>query len=103
MVGLILIVLWRDTMNPSPQIQPVSTGRLLSCMGLAIDEVMLVRSINISKEMIRNLKADNPFSDRLIHFKKEIGRLETKLDRVRSLANRKQTDIEVKNNGNNSD
>jgi len=72
-------------------------------MGLAIDEVMLVRSINISKEMIRNLKADNPFSDRLIHFKKEIGRLETKLDRVRSLANRKQTDIEVKNNGNNSD
>ena len=76
-------------MNLSLQIQPVSTGRLLSCMGLAIDEVMLVRSINISKEMIRNLKAGSPFSDRLNHFKREIRQLETKLDRVRSLANRK--------------
>ena len=83
-------------MNRSPQIQPISTGHLLSCMGLAIDEVILVRSINTSKEMVRNLNTDSPFSDRLVYFKKEIRRLETKLDQVRYLANRKQTDIEVK-------
>ena len=82
----------------SHQIEPVSTGQLLSCFRLAVDEAILVRSMNKSRAMIRDLKADGPSSDRLIHFEKEIKRLETKLDEVRSLANRKQIDIEADKN-----
>jgi len=85
-------------MYQSHQIEPLSTGHLLSCFRLAIDEAVLVRSMNKSKEMIRDLRADGPSSDRLIHFKKEIKRLEIKLDQVRGLANRKQVDIEADKN-----
>ena len=85
-------------MYQSHQIEPISTGQLLSCFRLAVDETILVRSMKKSKAMIRGLKSEGLFSDRLIHFKKEISRLETKLAEVRSLANRKQIDIEAGNN-----
>ena len=82
----------------SHQIEPVSTGPLLSCFRLAVDETILVRSMKKSRAVIRDLKAEGPFSDRLIHFKKEIRRLENELDEVRSLANRKQIVIEPDKN-----
>jgi len=40
-------------MITSPQIEPVSTEHLLTCLGLAIDEAKLVRSIIKSKDLVR--------------------------------------------------
>lgn len=74
-------------MNLHPQIEPVSTGRLLDCLGLAIDEAKLVRSLIHSKNMLHKLKAENTFSDRLIHLNREIKYLEKKLAEVRCQAN----------------
>ena len=54
-------------------------------MILALDEARLVGSIVESKEMIKVVKAKNPYSDRLIHLKREIRRFETELAHVRKL------------------
>jgi len=54
-------------------------------MILALDEARLVNSIVESKEMIRIVKAKNPYSDRLIHLKREIRRFEAELAHVRKL------------------
>jgi hypothetical protein len=73
-------------MDTSPHIEPKTTARLLTCMGLAIDETKLVRSINRSKEMARRLEADNPSSHRLLFLRREISNLEARLIQVRSQA-----------------
>lgn len=73
-------------MNVSPQIEPVSTERLLSCLGLAIDEAKLVRSIIKSKDMAYKLKAEKPLSKRLTHIDREISYLKAKLEEVRLAA-----------------
>jgi hypothetical protein len=75
-------------MNLHPQIEPASTCSLLACLGLAIDEAKLVRSLIQSKDMVRQLKAEKSFSDRLIHLNREIKYLEKKLAEVRCQANR---------------
>lgn len=73
-------------MDTSPHIEPKTTARLLTCMGLAIDETKLVRSIDRSKEMARQLEADNPSSHRLLFLRREISNLEARLIQVRSQA-----------------
>ncbi len=73
-------------MDTSPHIEPKTTVRLLTCMGLAIDETKLVRSINRSKEMARQLEADNPSSHRLLFLNREISNIEARLIKVRSQA-----------------
>ena len=73
-------------MDTSPQIEPKTTARLLTCMGLAIDETKLVRSIIKSKEMARQLETDNPSSHRLIFLRREISNLKARLIQVRSQA-----------------
>lgn len=75
-------------MNISPQIEPVSTERLLTCLGLAIDEAKLLRSIVKSKDTAQKLKMEKPFSQRLVFLNREIEYLEAKLIQVRSRANR---------------
>ena len=75
-------------MNVSPQIEPTSTDRLLTCLGLAIDEAKLVRSIIESKDMAHKLKNEKPLSEKLCHLIREIEYLEVKLAKVRSRANK---------------
>lgn len=75
-------------MNVSPQIEPTSTDRLLTCLGLAIDEAKLVRSIIESKDMAHKLKNEKPLSEKLCHLNREIEYLEVKLAKVRSCANK---------------
>jgi len=72
----------------SPQIQPTSTERVLSCMALAIDETKLVRSIIKSRDMASNLKKDNMFTQRFSYLNKEITHLESKLVLVRNKADK---------------
>ena len=66
------------------QIEPASTEHLLACLGLAIDEAKLVRSIIKSKDMAYKLKTKNPFSQRLVNLNREIAHLETDLVKFRS-------------------
>jgi hypothetical protein len=80
----------RKTVNSSSLIKTVSTNHLLIPMILALDEARLVNSIVASKEMIKDIKAKDPYSDRLIHLKREIRRFETELARVRKLTDRKK-------------
>ena len=82
-------------MDISPQITPTSTARLLTCMGLAIDETKLVRSINESREVIKQLESDDPFSNRLLFLKRELSNLETRLTKIRHKANRMKTVIHL--------
>jgi predicted RNase H-like nuclease (RuvC/YqgF family) len=77
-------------MDTSPQIEPASTARLLTCLGLAIDETKLARSIKSSREMIKQLEASNPSSHRLLFLKREISNLEARLTDIRNQANRMQ-------------
>ena len=83
-------------MDTSPQIEPASTARLLRCLGLAIDETKLVRSINISREMMRQLEANNPSSHRLLFLSKEIPSLEARLAEIRSKASEIKTVTKLK-------
>lgn len=82
-------------MDISPQIAPTSTARLLICMGLAIDETKLVRSINESREVIKQLESDNPYSHRLLFLRKEISNLEARLAKIRHKASRMKTVIHL--------
>jgi len=75
-------------MGTLPQIEPVSTKHLLACLGLAIDEAKLIRSLIQSKEMADKLERDNPFSDQSIRLNREITYLESKLAEVRSKVSR---------------
>ena len=82
-------------MDISPQITPTSTAGLLTCLGLAIDETKLVRSINDSREVIKQLESDDPLSHRLLFLRKEISNLETRLAKIRRKASRMKTVIHL--------
>ena len=82
-------------MDISPQITPTSTARLLTCLGLAIDETKLVRSINASREVIKQLESDDPFSHRLLFLRKETSNLEARLTKIRHKASRMKTVIHL--------
>jgi len=73
-------------MKTIPRIELVSKDRMLTSMRLAIDETKLIRSINKNKDMVRILKINDPFSQRLKHLNEEITRLEARLIKVRSMA-----------------
>lgn len=78
-------------MDTSPQIEPTSTSRVLACLGLAIDETKLLRSINNSSAMIKRLETEDPASHRLLFLKKEMSNLEARLAKIRSQASRNKT------------
>ena len=78
-------------MDTSPQIEPASTARLLTCLSLAIDETKLIKSIKISTEMIMQLEAENPSSHRLLFLKREVSNLEARLEKTRIRASRVKT------------
>ena len=73
-------------MNPSHPIEPILTDHFSNNLIRAIDEAMLVRSIINSREMVKFLRQDNPFSDSIIHHKRKIRKFETKLAQIRSLS-----------------
>ena len=76
-------------MNPSSLIKTIPTNDLLIPMILALDEARLVSSIIVCKEMVKSVRANNPYSDRLIHLKREIRRFEAELAHVRKLTYKK--------------
>lgn len=78
-------------MDTSHQIEPTSTAGLLICLGLAIDETKLVKSIKSSRAMIRQLEASNPDSHRLLFLRREVSNLEARLAKIRKKANRIRT------------
>ena len=78
-------------MKISPQIEPTSTTRLLTCLGLAIEETRLIRSINESREAIDQLEADNPSSHKLLFLRREASNLEKRLAKIRDKASRIKT------------
>ena len=82
-------------MELSPQITPTSTARLLTCLDLAIDETKLVISINESREVIKQLESNDPFSHRLLFLRKKISNLETRLTKIRHKASRMKTVIHL--------
>ncbi len=71
------------------QIEPTSTERLLTCLGLAIDEAKLVRSLIQAKDRTDKEKSEYPFSRRLVLLNREITYLEGKLNLVRDQAKTK--------------
>jgi hypothetical protein len=83
-----LVILEEIIMNLHPQIEPASTGRLLTCLGLAIDEAKRVRSIIKSKDSAAELELEKPAPRKLILLNREIELLEAKLDKIRSQASR---------------
>ena len=66
-------------MSDPSEIESVSTEQLLNCLGLAIDEAKLLRSLIESRELAAKLKREDPFSDRLVYLNREITYLEKKL------------------------
>jgi len=76
------------TISTSPQIELTSKDRLLTCLGLAIDEAKLVRSLIESKDRVGKLKENDPSSRQLTYLNREINYLEVKLTQVRRTASR---------------
>ena len=74
-------------MRAAHQIEPTSTDRLLTCLGLAIDEAKLGRSIINSRDLAYKLKTEKSLPERLAHIDREIVYLEAKLAEVREKAN----------------
>ena len=74
--------------STSPQIELTSKDRLLTCLGLAIDEAKLVRSLIESKDRVGKLKENDPSSRQLTYLNREINYLEVKLTQVRRTASR---------------
>jgi len=58
----------------------------MTCLGLAIDEAKLVRSLIESKDKAGKLEVNDPFSRQLIYLNREINYLEVKLTQVRRTA-----------------
>ena len=73
-------------MNLSSNTELTSTERLLRCLGPAIDEAKLVRSIIKSRDFARNLAKDKPLFDRLQFVNQENDYLESELARVGTMA-----------------
>jgi len=84
-------------MGTSPQIEPTTTARLLTCMAFAIDETKLIRSIKKTREISKQLEADDPSSHRLLFLKREVSALETRLKKIRKQATMIKTDTEFAN------
>ena len=78
-------------MDTSPQIEPTSTASLLMSLSLAIDEIKLIRSIENSTAMTKQLELEKPSSHRLLFLKREISTLEARLVKIRSKASRIKT------------
>jgi hypothetical protein len=74
-------------MDLLPQMEPTSTDRLLTSLGLAIDEAKLIRSIVKSENIVNKVETEKPISRRLLLLNREIELLETKLTRMRSQVN----------------
>jgi len=70
-------------------IETTSADYHLVLLVLALDEAKLVSSIIESSKTLKNIKENNPYSDQLIHLKREIKQFEKELAHIRSLANRK--------------
>ena len=79
----------RDTVKSSCLIETISTNHLLIPMILALDEARLVSAIIESRKLVKSIKANNPYSGRIIHLKREIRRFEAELTNVRKLTFRK--------------
>lgn len=75
-------------MKSSPEIEPKSTSHLLNCLGLAIDETKLLRTITRFRDMAMNLSEDDVFSGKLTYLNRQIEILEARLLEVRSQANK---------------
>ena len=76
-------------MDSSGLIKTIATNQLLIPMILALDEARLVSSIAESKDLIKSIKVISPYSDMIIHLKREIRRIEAELANVRKLTYRK--------------
>ena len=72
----------------SPQIEPKSTSHLLDCLGLAIDETKLLRSLTRFRDMATNLSEDDVFAGKLTYVNRQIEMLEARLLEVRARANK---------------
>jgi len=66
--------------------EPASTKRILANFNLSIDETKLLKSLTRSQKLAKDLKANNPYSDRLSFIQKEITHLEAELAKVHSKA-----------------
>lgn len=75
-------------MKSSPQIEPRSTGHLLNCLGLAIDETKLLRSITRFRDIATNLSEEDVFSGKLSYVNRQIEILEARLLEVRTRADK---------------
>ena len=76
-------------MDSSGLIKTITANQLLIPMILALDEARLVNSIAESKDMIKSIKVISPYSDMIIHLKREIRRFEAELANVRKLTYKK--------------
>ena len=85
-------------MGTSPQIEPTTTARLLTCMAFAIDETKLIRSIKKTRAISKQLEADDPSSHRLLFLKREVSTLEARLRKIRRQAINTQTDAKLVKN-----
>lgn len=70
-------------MDLSLQIEPTSTVTLLTCLGLAIDETKLIRSIKNFREIAGKLREDSNVSGNLKFLNRQIANLEAELENVR--------------------
>ena len=66
--------------------EPASKKRILANFNLTVDEAKLLRSLTMSKALARDLKDQNPGSERLKFVEKEILHLQTELVNVHSKA-----------------
>jgi len=85
-------------MGTSPQIEPTTTARLLTCMAFAIDETKLIRSIKKTRAISKQLEVDDPSSHRLLFLKREVSTLEARLRKIRRQAINTQTDAKLVKN-----
>ena len=78
------------TMRTSNFIESISADYFLILTILALDEAKLVSEISEARAMFTNIKTSYPYSDRLIHLKREIRQFEKELTQIRSLMYRKK-------------
>ncbi len=73
-------------MKEMHRIEPTSKTRLINTLGLAIEEVKLVRTIAESRNQIDRTQQLSPFPDRLAFLNREISMLEERLEQIRCSA-----------------
>jgi hypothetical protein len=79
-------------MTMSNHINPLSTQCVLKFMGLAIDEIKLIRSIDLIFEQMKNTNAEHFSSGRTLYLVTELRYLTKRLRSVRDKARREQTE-----------